>query len=113
MDDSSRPSIRSNEGERLGITEGRGDEVVLANELVARLEGQQLVQFRMGYGIHLEFGSEHEVTIETPLTVVDGDTRWSGEPLTAEAAGALLPLNLRDVTSAQVAGDGTLSLGWP
>lgn len=110
MDDRSSPSIRSNDGERFGITEGAGEEVVVANELLRGLQGLQLVQFRMGYGIHLELGSGHEVTIETPLTVVDGGTRWSGEPLTADAAGALLPLNLREVTSAKIAGDGTLSL---
>ncbi len=64
----------------------------------------------MGYGVHLELGSDHEVTIETPLTIVDGGARWSGEPLTAEAAGALLPLNLREVNSVEIASDGTLNL---
>ena len=65
----------------------------------------------MGYGVHLELGDEHEVTIETPFDVVNGDTRWAGEPLTAGAAGALLPLNLREVTSGRISTDGTLMLG--
>ena len=43
--------------------------------------------------------------------MTDSDDVWSGEPLTAEAAGALLPLNLRDVTLVQVDRDGTLKLG--
>lgn len=110
MDDTSRPSIRSSDGERLGITEGRGDEFMTANELLARLGGRQLIQFRMGYGLHLELGSSHEVTIETALTIVAGGDRWTGEPLTADAAGALLPLNLREVKSATIARNGTLSL---
>jgi hypothetical protein len=35
---------------------------------------------------------------------------WAGEPLTAEAASALLPLLGADVASAGVATDGTLHL---
>ena len=89
----------------------RSEDIVVANDLLAPVVGQPLVQFRMGYGVHLELGRDFEVTIETPLTVVDGDSRWSGEPLTAAAAGALLPLNLRDVTSVKVDRDGTLNLG--
>jgi Family of unknown function (DUF6188) len=81
------------------------------NELLAPVVGEPLVQFRMGYGVHLELGLDFEVTIETPLTVTDGGSAWSGEPLTAEAAGALLPLNLRDVTFVRVDRDGTLNLG--
>jgi hypothetical protein len=87
------------------------EDITIANDLLAPVVGQQLIQFRMGYGVHLELGYDFEVTIETPLTVLDGDSRWSGEPLTAEAAGALLPLNLRDVTSAKIDRDGTLNLG--
>lgn len=111
---SNTPVIRSGDGqERRGIEEGRDDgDVVVANQLIAALLGEQLVQFRMGYGVHLEVGHDHEVTIETPFEVLDGNTQWSGEPLTAAAAGALLPINLRAVTSAQIATDGTLVLGF-
>jgi hypothetical protein len=109
---SEKPLIRSSDGERPGITEGGDTEVVIANQLIANLIGSQLVQFRMGYGIHLEVGSDNEVTIEARFEVVDGNTRWGGEPLTAGAAGALLPLNLRELTSGQVATDGTLVLGF-
>jgi hypothetical protein len=87
------------------------EDITIANDLLAPVVGQQLIQFRMGYGVHLELGYDFEVTIETPLTVLDVASRWSGEPLTAEAAGALLPLNLRDVTSAKIDRDGTLNLG--
>jgi hypothetical protein len=96
---------------RYGMTEGRGEDMVIANDLLALLVGQPLVQFRMGYGVHLELGHDFEVTIETVLTVAEGDSRWTGRPLTAEAAGALLPLNLRNVTSVRVDRDGTLNLG--
>lgn len=82
-----------------------------ADELLTPVVGSQLIQFRMGYGVHLELGDAYEVTIETTLAVVDGRNAWTGEPLTAEAAGALLPLNLRIVTFARVDADGTLRLG--
>lgn len=94
------------------MTEGGGADVAVANHLAAVLIGLPLVQFRMGYGIHLELGEAHELTIETALDVVEGETHWSGEPLTADAAGALLPLNSRTVSSAHVATDGTLALGF-
>lgn len=99
--------------ERRGIEEGRDHgEIVVANRLIAALLAKPLVQFRLGYGVHLEVGDDHEATIETPFEVADGNTQWSGEPLRAEAAGALLPLNLREVTSARIATDGTLALGF-
>lgn len=94
-----------------GLTQHGGAEVLRANRLLTGLIGQPLVQFRMGYGIHLELGDHHEVTIETSLAVKDGDAEWSGEPLTAEAAGALLPLHACEVTSADVARNGRLTLG--
>lgn len=107
------PIIRFSDGERRGITEGRDDsDVMVANQLIAALVGKQLVQFRMGYGVHLELGDDHEATIETPFEVVDDNARWAGEPLTAEAAGALLPLNLREVTFSRIRNDGTLVLGF-
>ena len=90
---------------------GHADSIALSNELLASVVGKPLVQFRMGYAVHLELGRDFEVTIETPLTVVDGGNRWSGEPLTAEAAAALLPLNRRDVTFVKVDRDGILNLG--
>jgi hypothetical protein len=106
------PFIRSSDGDRTGITEGGDDaDVVVANNLIAALLGKPLVQFRMGYGVHLEAGDDHEVTIETPFEVEDGDARWAGEPLTAGAAGTLLPLNGREVTSAHIGTDGTLVIG--
>lgn len=109
---SNAPIIRSRDGERSAITEGDDDtEIVVANNLIAALLKKQLVQFRMGSGVHLEVGEDHEVTIETPFEVVDGDIRWAGDPLTAGAAGALLPLNLREVTSSRIGPDGTLMLG--
>jgi hypothetical protein len=104
--------IRSSDGDRRGIEEGRdGTEIVVANHLITGLVGQPLVQFRMGYGVHLEAGSDHEVTIETPFEVEDGDARSAGEPSTAGAAGALLPLIRREITSARVGTDGTLTVG--
>lgn len=113
MGESGMSSIRSRDGEEGGITKGCGDDIVLANQLISRVEGEQLIQFRMGCGVHLEFGiDDFEVTIETSLVVVDGSALWSGEPLTADAAGALLPLNHREVTSAKIATDGALSLGF-
>ena len=111
MSDGDAPIIRSSDGERLGITEGGDTDVVVANRLIAALTGRPLVQFRMGNGIHLEVGDVNEVTIETPFEVIDGNSRWGGEPLTADATGALLPLNLREVTSGHIAADGTLVLG--
>lgn len=111
MSDGDTPIIRSSDGERRGIIEGGATDVVRANRLLAALAGKPLVQFRMGYGVHLELGHDYEVTIETPLEVLDGHSRWSGEPLTADAAGALLPLNQRDITSQHIAQDGTLVLG--
>src|SRR5215468_11284615 len=86
MGEGNAPIIRSSDGERSGITEGGDTDVVVANRLIAVLTGEPLVQFRMGYGIHLEVGDVHEVTIETSFEVVDGNTRWGGEPLTADAA---------------------------
>lgn len=55
-------------------------------------------------------GFEFEVTIDTPLAVMTTGARWAGEPLTAEAAGALLRLLGAGVTSASVAPDGALHL---
>lgn len=106
------PFIRSSEGDRMGITEGGGHEteMVVANKVIAALRGKTLVQFRMGYGVHLELGDDHEVTIETQFEVVDGNTHWAGQPLTAGAAGALLPLNQREVGSARIGSDGKLVL---
>jgi hypothetical protein len=65
----------------------------------------------MGHGMHLEVGDVHEVTIEKPFEVADGNSHWGGDPLTAEAAGALLPLNYREVTSGHITTNGTLVLG--
>jgi hypothetical protein len=87
-------------------------DVEVANRLIAILTGMPLVQFRMGYGVHLELGNDHEITIETPLEVVDADERWRGQPLTADAAGVLLQLVNREVTSQRIAEDGTLEIGF-
>jgi hypothetical protein len=111
MSNGDTPIIWSSDGERLGITEGGDADVVVANRLLATLTGKPLVQFRMGYAMHLEVGDAHEVTIETTFEVVDGNSHWGGEPLTAEAAGALLPLNHREVMSGHIATNGTLALG--
>jgi len=109
---SDAPFIRSSDGERRGITEGGDDtDVVVANNLIVATTSVSSPPSVMGYGVHLEVGNDHEVTIETPFEVADGDTRWAGEPLTADAAGALLPLNLREVTSGRIATNGTLTLG--
>ena len=99
---SDAPIIRSSDGEeRRGITEGGDDrDVVVANIMIGALVGKPLVQFRMGYGVHLELGCDHEVTIETTFEVADDHAYWVGEPLTADAAGSLLPLNSRHITSA-------------
>jgi hypothetical protein len=109
---SDAPIVRSSDGEaRPGITEGGDDrDVVIANIVIGALVGKPLVQFRMGYGVHLELGDDHEVTIETAFEVADDNAHWVGEPLTPDAAGALLPLNSRQITSGRIAKDGTLSL---
>jgi hypothetical protein len=106
------PFIRSSDGQqRSGTTEG-GDvrEVVVASKEIGHLMGKQLVQFRMGHGVQLEL-DDHEVTIETSFEVMNDNVGWAGEPLTADAAGALLPVTLRAVTSALIATDGSLALG--
>jgi hypothetical protein len=82
-----------------------------ATGLLQVVVGEQLVQFRMGYGVHLELGSDAEVTIETPFRVTTVEDEWTGEPLTEGAAGALLPLILQKVTSAEVTPDDALRLG--
>jgi len=63
-------------------------------------------------GIQLELvdSFEYEVVIDTPLAVTTTGASWAGEPLTAEAAGALLPLLGADLASAGAASDGTLHL---
>jgi hypothetical protein len=94
-------------------TEPRGSGFILANAELSRVVGQTLYQVRLGYaGIQLELGDsfEYEVVVDTPLAVTTTGAVWAGEPLTAEAAGALLPLLGRDVASASVATDGTLHL---
>lgn len=106
------PVVRSSDGEeRRGITEGGDDrDVAVANIRIGALVGKPLVQFRVGYGVHLELGHDHEVTIETAFEVATDNAHWVGEPLAADAAGALLPLNSRHITSARIATDGTLFL---
>ncbi len=94
-------------------TEPRGSGFMLANAEVSRVVGQTLYQVRMGYaGIQLVIGDsfEYEVVVDTPLAVTATGAVWAGEPLTAEAAGALLPLLGAGVASAKVATDGTLHL---
>jgi hypothetical protein len=93
----------------MGVPDGK--DLALCNELLASAVGQPLVQFRLGSGVDLELGRHFEVTIESPLTVTDGGNCWSGEPQTADAAGALLPLRSRAVTFVKVDADGTLNLG--
>ncbi len=108
---SDAPITRPGKDRHQGSTVGCDTEVVVANRLLTALIARPLVQFRMGSGVHMEFGNHHEVTIETSFSVKDAEAHWTGEPLTAEAAGALLPLNSREVTSVEVAGDCTLTLG--
>jgi hypothetical protein len=57
-----------------GRLDGYRDAITLSNELLAPGVGEPLVQFRMGYALHLELGSDFEVTIETPFTVTDDGT---------------------------------------
>ena len=102
-------SVRATRLEGAGLKEHTGDPVV-ANRWIAALAGHQLVHFRTGYGIHLELGTDHEVTIETSFTVSDGQLHWTGEPLTEGASAAVHPLQHREVTSAQVSPDGALAL---
>jgi hypothetical protein len=86
---------------------------IRANAKVSHVVGETLYQVRMGYaGIQLALGDsfEYEVAIDTPLAVTTTGAVWAGEPLTAEAARALLPLLGADVVSARVAADGTLHL---
>ena len=105
MRDGDPPAIQSEAGERVGISDR---DAVVANRWIKNLVGKQLVQFRMGYAIHLEFGHDHEVTIGGPFEVSHGEVHWGGEAMTAEAAGALLALRLCEVTSARALADGTL-----
>ena len=94
-------------------SEPRGSGFIRANAEVSHVVGQTLYQVRMGYaGIQLALGDsfEYEVVIDTPLAVTTTGAAWTGEPLTAEAASALLPLLGADVASARVAADGTLHL---
>lgn len=90
--------------------ERRGSAFPRANELVSRVVGESLDQFRMGYRIHLELGDDHLVTIETPLAVTSPGAYWVGEPTTGEAAGALLRLVGERISSARILSDGTLQL---
>ncbi len=95
------------------FVEPRGSGFIRANEEVSHVVGEPLYQVRMGYaGIRLELGDsfEFEVTFDTPLAVTTTDAQWAGEPLTAEAAGALLPLLGSHVTSARVEANGALHL---
>ena len=98
------------------ITPTNGNRVAPASSGPTRSfthRGEPPYQVRLGYtGIHLELGDsfEFEVTIDTPLAVTTTGARWAGEPLTAEAAGALLRLLGAGVTSASVAPDGALHL---
>lgn len=106
------PVIRSNQGEeRRGRVEGQdNNEAVGANRLLTTLLGHKLLQFRMGYDVRLAVGP-HQVVLEAPIEVRDRTSRWSGEPLSAEAAGALLPLIDQEVISAHIATNGSLVLG--
>jgi hypothetical protein len=88
------------------------DDIELANDLLAAVVGQSLVQFRMSFGVQLELGPDHVLTIETPFSVVNKNGSWSGEALTGDAAAALLPLVFEDVASAAILADGTFSLGF-
>lgn len=103
-----RPFIRA----ETGGSRGRRDdqETTIASGLIRVVLGYQLEQFRIGYGVHLELGSDFEITVETEFTVEAGEIRWTGEPLTAEAAGALAPLTLKTVSEATIGKDGALRL---
>ncbi|WP_030485198.1 DUF6188 family protein [Nocardioides aequoreus] len=110
---SDHPVIRSTHGqERQGGVEGRDNsEAAGANRLLTTLLGHQLLQFRMGHDVRLEVGPHHEVVLEAPIEVRDRTSRWFGEPLSAGAAGALLPLIDQEVSSAHIATNGSLVLG--
>lgn len=103
-----RPFIRA----ETWVSRASGDdqEITIANGLIRAVLGYQLVQVRIGYGVHLELGNDFEITIETEFTVEAGEIRWTGEPLTKEAAGVLSPLTLTTVSEAAIGKDGTLRL---
>ncbi|UXM91822.1 DUF6188 family protein [Paenarthrobacter sp. JL.01a] len=103
-----RPFTRA----KTGVSHGRRDdqEMTIANGLIRAVLGYQLVQFRIGYGVHLELGNDFEITIEAEFTLKAGEMRWTGDPLTTEAAGALAPVTLKTVSEATIGKDGTLRL---
>jgi hypothetical protein len=71
-----------------------GSGFIRANAEVSRVVEETLYQVRMGStGIQLALGDsfEYQVTIDTPLAMTTTGAAWAGEPLTPDAAGALLP----------------------
>lgn len=96
----------------MAASTSREADIAAANRHLDSMRGEQMIQFRMGYGIHLDFGLDYEVTVETDLPIDDGAHSWRGQPLTAAAAGAWLPLILRTLTSADIDHDGTLRLAF-
>ncbi|MEO8262125.1 MAG: DUF6188 family protein [Pseudolysinimonas sp.] len=87
------------------------EDIQLANAQIQDMVGRDFSEFRMGFGLRLDFGDDWLVTIETPFSMSGDVELFGGEPVSGEAAAALLPLRLRRVSSAQVQPDGTLTIG--
>ena len=71
-----------------------------------------MIQFSVGGGVRLHLHAEpwYVVTIEGGFRCSRADEVWSGQPLTVPALERLLPLLMRDLTSATVDQEGGLSL---
>jgi hypothetical protein len=74
--------------------------------------GSTLIQFRMGYGLHMEFDTNDqlEITVEQTLVISSGGTAWTGEPVSGECANALIPSLLSPLREVEVTEEGRLRL---
>jgi hypothetical protein len=89
------------------------EEIDLANQLLREIGGRPLIAFRMGGGVHLEFGEPpyYEITIEGRLRVAHaGGPERQGDPVSPEVAQDLIPLLNAYVTTAAFSPDGTLTI---
>jgi len=87
------------------------EDVEFANGLMGVVVGQELFDFRMGFGLQIDFGGHYFLTVETPFSMVGGVKPFSGEPVSGDAAEVLIPLRLQPVRFVRVLSDGTLTLG--
>jgi len=85
---------------------------MMATDALQPARAGNLVQFRMGYGLHLDLGTpdEFEVTIEQPLSVASATREWRGDPVSVESAAVLIPMLYSTVEHIAVGDRGDLSL---